>query len=230
MVSGRKPRTAVQALLAVSLASPLLVLVAALATRTGLLNPGIGYDLVALKVGWWLALAGTVSAVVALGLALRDRRRRGALAIAAALAGFGTLGFYVWQTGRLSAGPPEDVSTNMADIPGFGDMPRGPGGQGPSSIVGAEACPGALPAMTQIAPESAAWALQQAGFSVRGAGVARATGTHQGFWFGFRHDAVIRIRPGRTDVRVAARDGRPHAGAACRMATRISEALRSGGR
>jgi hypothetical protein len=226
MVSGRKPRTAVQALLAVSLAAPLLVLISALGTRTGLMPPEIGYDLLTLKVGWWLAFVGAAAGVSAGFLALRDMRRTGVLAVVAVLAGLGTLGVYVWQTSRLAAAPSEDVSTNLADLPRVGD-PRG-AGQGPASIVGVEACPGALPAMTQIAPESAAWALQQAGFSVRRAGVARADGVQQGFWFGFRHDAVIRIRPGRTDIRVAARDGRSHAGAACRMATRISEALRSG--
>jgi hypothetical protein len=227
MNRGSRPRTAVQALLALSLAAPLLVLAAALATRTGLLAPEIGYDLLALRVGWWLAIAGAVAGVTAFGLALRDARRRMVLAAIALAAGAGTLGAYVWQNNRLAAAPPEDVSTNLADIPGFGDISRGPTGQGPGSIVGIEACPGALPAMTQVAPESAAWALQQAGLTLRRAGVARADGTHRGFWFGFHHDAVIRIRPGRTDVRVAARDGRSHGGEACRLATRISEALRS---
>lgn len=227
MTGGRRPRTAVQALLAVSLLAPLLVLVAALGTRMGLMPPEIGYDLLTRKVGWWLAFVGAAAGVLAAVLAFRDVRRRGWLAAIALLAGLGTLGVYLWQTSRITAAPPEDVSTHLADIPGFGDMPRGGPAQGPASIVGAESCPGALPVMTQIAPESAAWALQQAGFSVRGAGVARADGTHQGFWFGFRHDAVIRIRPGRTDIRVASRDDRSHAGAACHLATRISEALRS---
>ena len=72
------------------------------------------------------------------------------------------------------------------------------------------------------------WALEQAGFRAHGAGVQRADGTHTGFWFGVTHDAVIRIRPGRTDIRVAARDPLPHGGEACRLATRISEALRTG--
>jgi hypothetical protein len=93
--------------------------------------------------------------------------------------------------------------------------------------VGVEACPGALPVMRQIAPASAIQALEQAGFTLRGAGVARADGSREGFWFGVDHDAVIRIRPGRTDIRVAARDHRPHGGEACRMASRISEALRT---
>ena len=83
--------------------------------------------------------------------------------------------------------------------------------------------------MTQVAPASAVWALQEAGFSVQGrVNVGRAAGSHRGFWFGTVHDAVIRIRPGRTDVRVAARDDRAHGGEACRLATRISTALRGG--
>ena len=81
--------------------------------------------------------------------------------------------------------------------------------------------------MKQVAPQVAGWALQEAGFTVLGSGVARADGERDGFWFGFGHDAVIRIRPGRTDIRVAARDDRPHAGEACRLATRISELLHS---
>jgi hypothetical protein len=78
----------------------------------------------------------------------------------------------------------------------------------------------------QIAPTAAIYALEQAGFTLRGAGVGRADGSREGFWFGFDHDAVIRIRPGRTDIRVAARDHRAHGGEACRMATAISEAMR----
>jgi len=83
--------------------------------------------------------------------------------------------------------------------------------------------------MRQIAPTAAIYALEQAGFTLRGAGVGRADGSRKGFWFGVDHDAVIRIRPGRTDIRVAARDHRPHGGEACRMATAISETLRSAG-
>ena len=184
----------VQALAALSVAAPVLVLVAALGTRLGAWPVGIGYDLLTLQVGWFL-----------------------------------TLGGFIWQKGRLAAGPVENVSTNLAEVPGFGDLGDERGGQGPGPVVGAEACPGALPVMRQIAPTAAIYALEQAGFTLRGAGVARADGSREGFWFGFDHDAVIRIRPGRTDIRVAARDHRPHGGEACRMATAISETLRAAG-
>ena len=219
----------VQALAALSVAAPVLVLVAALGTRLGAWPVGIGYDLLTLQVGWFLSFVGAAAALAGLVLAFGNFRKLGLLATAAGLIAGATLGGFIWQKGRLAAGPVENVSTNLAEVPGFGDLGDERGGQGPGPVVGAEACPGALPVMRQIAPKAAIYALEQAGFTLRGAGVARADGSREGFWFGFDHDAVIRIRPGRTDIRVAARDHRPHGGEACRMATAISETLRAAG-
>lgn len=224
MASGRKGQ-GVAVLLALSLVAPLTVLVAALGTRAGGLSPETGYDLLTMKIGWWLAIAGAAAALGALVLALRDVRRLGLMALAALVAGGGTLGAYVWQNSRQAGAPSEDISTDLAEIPGFGDLGDERGNQGPRVTAGVESCPGALPVMKQIAPESAIWALEKAGFTLRGAGVARADGTREGFWFGFDHDAVIRIRPGRTDIRVAARDARSHGGDACRLVSSISAAL-----
>ena len=219
----------VQALAALSVAAPVLVLVAALGTRLGAWPVGIGYDLLTLQVGWFLSFVGAAAALAGLVLAFGNFRKLGLLATAAGLIAGATLGGFIWQKGRLAAGPVENVSTDLTEVPGFGDLGDERGGQGPGPVVGAEACPGALPVMRQIAPTAAIYALEQAGFTLRGAGVARADGSREGFWFGFDHDAVIRIRPGRTDIRVAARDHRPHGGEACRMATAISETLRAAG-
>jgi hypothetical protein len=219
----------VQALAALSVAAPVLVLVAALGTRLGAWPVGIGYDLLTLQVGWFLSFVGAAAALAGLVFAFGNFRKLGLLATAAGLIAGATLGGFIWQKGRLSAGPVENVSTDLTEVPGFGDLGDERGGQGPGPAVGAEACPGALPVMRQIAPTAAIYALEQAGFTLRGAGVARADGSREGFWFGFDHDAVIRIRPGRTDIRVAARDHRPHGGEACRMATAISETLRAAG-
>lgn len=219
----------VQALALLALAAPLLVLVAALGTRVGAWPVEIGYDLLTMRAAWFLSFLGAAGALGGLVLSLGNFRRLGLLAIAAVLIAGATLGGFIWQKARLSAGPAENVSTDLAEVPGFGDLGDERGGQGPVTAVGAEACPGALPVMRQIAPTAAIYALEQAGFTLRGAGVARADGSREGFWFGFDHDAVIRIRPGRTDVRVAARDHRPHGGEACRMATAISETLRAAG-
>jgi hypothetical protein len=224
---GAKGQGAVQGLTMLALASPMLVLVAALGTRGGGWSPEIGYDLLTMRVAWWLSFAGVLAALGAVVLARRDFRRSAPWALAAVVAAAATLGGFIWQKTQLAAGPVENVSTDLVEVPGFGDLRAQRTGPGPGPAVGVEACPGALPVMQQIAPGSAIWALERAGFTVRGAGVARADGSREGFWFGVDHDAVIRIRPGRTDIRVAARDHRPHGGEACRMASRISEALRT---
>ena len=219
----------IQALALLAVAAPVLVLVAALGTRVGAWPVEVGYDLLTMRVGWFAAFFGAAAALGALALSLGNFRRSGVLALAAVLVAGATLGGFIWQKARFSAGPVENVSTDLTEVPGFGDLGDQRGGQGPGPAVGVEVCPGALPVMRQIAPTAAIYALEQAGFTLRGAGVGRADGSQEGFWFGFDHDAVIRIRPGRTDIRVAARDHRPHGGEACRMTTAISETLRSAG-
>jgi hypothetical protein len=213
--------------MALVLAAPLLVFAAALGTRTGQWSYDTGHDLLAMRIGPVVAGIGALAALALLVLALR-RRASWVAALVAVAVSAATVGAYVWQGQRIASAPADDISTDLAEIPGFGALDARRGGGGPERTGGVEACPGARPAMTQVAPQSAAWALQEAGFSLQGGvSVGRAAGSHQGFWFGTKHDAVIRIRPGRTDVRVAARDGRPHGGEACRLATRVSENLRS---
>lgn len=213
-------------LAAVVVLAPLFVLVAALGTRTGLWSYEVGHDLLAMRIGVALAAFGAVAAVALLVSALR-RRAPLWLAGLAVLISAGTVGVYALQTSRAASGAPEDISTDMAEVPGFGALGARRGGRGPARTAGVEACPGAVPATTQVPPGSAAWALQESGFVLDGSvSVGRAAGTRRGFWFGVTHDAVVRIRPGRTDVRVAARDGRPHGGEACRLATEISRRLR----
>lgn len=219
----------VQALAALAVAAPLLILVAALGTRVGAWSVETGYDLLTMRAAWFLSFIGAAAALGALALSFRSFGKLGGLAVAAVLVAGATLGGFVWQKGRIAAGPVENVSTDLVEVPGFGDLGDVRRGRGPGPAVGPEACPGALPAMRQIAPTAAIYALEQAGFTLRGAGVGRADGSREGFWFGVDHDAVIRIRPGRTDIRVAARDHRGHGGEACRMATAISETLRAAG-
>ncbi len=219
----------VQALALLSVAAPLLVMVAALGTRAGAWPVEVGYDLLTLRAGWYLAFFSAAAALAALALSFGNFRKLGLPAVVAGLIAGATLGGFFWQKARFEAGPVENISTDLVELPGFGDLGDERGGRGPGPAAGAEACPGALPVMRQIAPTAAIDALEQAGFTLRGAGVARADGSHEGFWFGVDHDAVVRIRPGRTDIRVAARDHRPHGGEACRMATAISRTLRASG-
>jgi hypothetical protein len=213
-------------LAALALAAPLLVFVAALGARTGQWSYAFGHDLLAMRVGPGLAGLGALAALALLIMALR-RRATLWLALAAVAVSAATIGVYAGQARGAASAPPNDISTDRAEIPGFGELDARRGRAGPLRTAGVEACPGAAPAMTQVAPESAVWALQESGFSLQGrASVGRTAGSRRGFWFGTVHDAVIRIRPGRTDVRVAARDGRRDGGEACRLASRISAALR----
>lgn len=217
-------RGAVEALAMFAAVPVVLVVASAFAVRTRLLPVSIGYDLLTLQVAWWLSFLAAAAGLLALILALRNFGKLGLVGVLALVVGAGSLAGFGWQKARLLSGPGENVSTDLDEVPGFGSMRSDTGG-GPA--MGADACPGALPVMKQVAPPVAGWALEQAGFQVRGTGVGRADGSRDSFFFGFTHDAVIRIRPGRTDVRVTARDGRPHGGEACRLATRISEALRT---
>lgn len=217
------------ALAFLAVAAPMLVLVAALGTRVEAWPVEVGYDLLTMQAGWYLSFVGMAAALGGLALSLGNFRTLGPVAVAAVLVAGATLGGFIWQKARLADGPVENVSTDLVEIPGFGRLGGERGGSGPGPAVGAEACPGALPVMKQVAPPVAGRALEAAGFTVRGEGVGRADGAREGFWFGFGHDAVVRIRPGRTDIRVAARDHRPHGGEACRLATVISESLRAAG-
>src|SRR5690606_2126175 len=85
----------------------------------------------------------------------------------------------------------------------------------------AQAGAGLEPASTQVAPETAAWALEKAGFTVFGTSPFRVDGRQQSAWFGVTHDVTVRIRPGRTDVRVAGRDSLKIGDEACRLAKAV---------
>ncbi|MDQ3126258.1 MAG: DUF1499 domain-containing protein, partial [Pseudomonadota bacterium] len=165
-MAGRTPGAGrVQALAVLAVAAPVLVLVAALGTRVGAWPVEIGYDLLTMRVGWFLAFVSAAAAVGALVLSFGNFRKSGLLALAAVLVAGATLGGFIWQKARLSAGPVENVSTDLAEVPGFGDLGDERSGQGPGPAVGAEACAGALPVMRQIAPTAAIYALEQAGFT-----------------------------------------------------------------
>ena len=156
----------VQGLVLLAIAAPLLVLVAALGTRVGAWPVEVGYDLLALRVAWYLSFLGAAAAVGALVLSFANFRKLGALALFAVLAAGVTLGGFVWQKARLAAGPVENISTDLVEVPGFGDLGEQRGGRGPGRAVGTEACPGAKPVMRQIAPTAAIYALEEAGFTL----------------------------------------------------------------
>ncbi|MDP2763989.1 MAG: hypothetical protein Q8O54_04035, partial [Brevundimonas sp.] len=152
MARGTPGAGRVQTLALLAIVAPMLVLAAALLTRAGAWPVEVGYDLLTMRVGWFLSFLGVAAALGALVLSFRNFRKLGPLALVAVLVAGGTLGGFLWHKARLAAGPTEHVSTDLTEIPGFGDRLAGPDGRGPGPAVGAEACPGAQPVMRQVSP------------------------------------------------------------------------------
>lgn len=219
----RKPVPAVLPWLAALAAAPGVLIVAAIAaTRFGGLDLSISYDLLTWTVARGLAWIGLVGALVAVVLALRDLKGRGVYAAIALILSGVTVGGFLWQQNQLSKDTPRDVSTNVEEPPAFAqlaDLHRH------STFTDPAACPAARLIPSQVLAQQASSALVDAGFPVTRATTFQVEGVHEGAWFGFAYDAVIRIRPGRTDIRVVARDPRPDGGATCRLTAKIVEAL-----
>ena len=207
----------------VAFLAPLLVLVAVFGTRFGLWSAGFGLEVLTLKVGRILAFAGLAAALIAVLIAFKDMRRRGLYAAVALVVAGATIALFLIQGPRFAVPADNDVTSDVAEAPAFSRAVvamRG-GGQRAASV----ACPGLVAVPRQVAPETAAAALEAAGFTVRGAAPFRADGARQGFWFGLTYDAAIRIRPGRTDVRVAQREGVQVGDEACRLARAVTDGL-----
>ena len=205
-------------------AAPLLVLVAVFGTRFGLWDAGFGLEVLTLKIGRMLAFAGLAAALVAVLIAFKDLRRRGAYAAVSLVVAGAAVALFAVQGQRFAVPTANDVTTDPAEAPAFSRAVlalRGGEGEGGASV----ACPDLVSVPRQVAPETAAAALEAAGFTVRGAAPFRADGAKEGFWFGLTYDAAIRIRPGRTDVRVAQREGVKVGDEACRLARAVTAGL-----
>ncbi|VXB38213.1 DUF1499 domain-containing protein [Brevundimonas sp. G8] len=216
----RKPVPAVLPWLTALAAAPAVLIVAAIAaTRFGGVDLSVSYDLLTWTVARILAWVGLAGALAAAVLALRDLKGRGLYALAALVLAGATVAGFVWRQSQDAAPNPRDVTTNVAEPPAFSRVAALHAGST------AETCPdlGAVP--TQVLAQQATSALVDAGFVVTRATTFQVEAVHEGAWFGFVSDAVVRIRPGRTDIRVAARDGRPDGGATCRLAAKIAQNL-----
>jgi hypothetical protein len=220
-------------LLALTLLSPAVAFVAVAGIKLGVWDWTVGYSLLAMRVGLAFAALGVVAALGGVVMALGEKKAW-PFALIGLVAGAVTAtiyGLHIASHGLPAAGPAllADVTTNPAEPPVFSGTlaDQRSAANAPTLTNGAFGPCEAATVPTQVAPSVAAYALQQAGFTVLGSGVGRADGTRTGFWFGFTHDAVIRIRPGQTDVRVAAREARPGGGEACRLLQTIVSNLQA---
>lgn len=218
----RKPVPAILPWLTALAAAPFVLVVAAVtATRFGGLDLAIGYDLLTWTVARILAWVGLAAALTATVLALRDLKGRGLYALVALVLSGATVAGFVLRQGQDATPHPRDVSTNLDEPPG---LPRAASVRSGSP----QACDGVDAIPTQVLAQQATSALVDAGFVVTRATTFQVEAVHAGAWFGFATDAVVRIRPGRTDIRVAARGSRPDGGATCRLAAKITRNLEAG--
>lgn len=229
MARGGNTLTTAAWLIAGTLAGGATVFVAALGTRAGLWDAEFGVRTLTFAVAPLLTLAGVACALVLAIWSVRRPKSLGLVAVLALLAAGGTaagLGLK-WQAYRSPT--PWDVTSDPEDPPGFSRLLAqrrvAAGAARAVSPAGPQACRGAVSTPSQLSPEAAAGALEAAGFTVIGSAAFRAEGERRGFWFGLTHDAVVRIRPGRTDVRVTARSDLPQGGETCRLAAALARAI-----
>lgn len=216
----RKPVPAVLPWLTALAAAPVVLIVAAIAaTRFGGVDLSVSYDLLTWTVARILAWISLAGGLVAMVLALRDIRGRGLYALAALVLAGVTVAGFVERQARDAVPTPRDVTTNITEPPAFSRAAGEHRGSTPA------ACDAVVAIPSQVLAQQATSALVDAGFVVTRATTFEVEAVHEGAWFGFVNDAVVRIRPGRTDIRVAARDARPDGGATCRLAARIAEKL-----
>jgi hypothetical protein len=205
--------------------APLAAFLALLGYKFNLWPVTVALDLLTLKIALGLAVPGVVGAVYAATAGLAERRYAGSLGLAAVLLSAATLAGFGWHFVQVrQAVSASDVSTNAADAPYFPEWVMAERARGTAAPVPARADAGGcevsfLP--TQVAPGVVAYSLDKAGFDVPAVGVGGGSGTWISFWYNRPYDAVVRVRPGRTDVRVAARDRKHDWGQSCRLARRI---------
>lgn len=218
-----KPVPAILPVLAVFAGVPLVLLVAAIAaTRFGGVELALTYDLVTWQILRWLSWAALAGAVLACIIALRDLKGRWIYALTAlVLAGATVVGF---EANNLRLGQPsaQDITSNPEEPPviaGVKSTPAGP-----------EACSAIHSIPTQMRADQVTSAMVDAGIHVTRATPFSARGTYTSPWFAFRHDVMVRIRPGRTDVRITALEAQPNGGDTCALAAKFMKALEANNR
>ena len=223
-----------------ALGAAALLPIGALGSRAGLW--GIGTGIQFLQVGGWLAVAVAASAVAAVIVAWRRRLpdlRAVAVGLVISLLAVG----YVMQLQQSFASTPpiHNISTDTEDPPQFievvalrGDASN-PLDFDAATIAPLQAefypwvAPLTMPATPEAAFAKALAALKGMGLEVVAEhpqqGLIEATATT--FWFGFKDDVAVRVRPhaqgAQIDVRSISRVGRSDGGV---NAKRIGEILR----
>ena len=238
--------------LVLALVAGALVLGAALGYRTGALELGASFSVLR-----WGARAGVAAVAVGLGgLVLTVVRGRGeplddlapGLAAGVLAIAIGAVSYAIpsGQQSLARAVPPiHDITTDLEDPPAFVDvLPLRAGAPNPAEYdpevaqQQREGYPDLRPIILDVPPdaafERALSAVHALGWELvaddTGAGRIEATDTT--FWYGFKDDVVVRIRPdgggSRIDVRSKSRVGRSDVGANAARIRAYAEQLGGG--
>ena len=230
-----------RAVLLGAVAATALLPIGALGSRLGLW--GIGTGIQFLRVGGWLAVIVALIAIVAVAVAWRRRQpkdlRASTVGLVICLLAAGYVGQLQYSFATVP--PIHHVSTDTEDPPPFIEV-VGLRGTGSNSLdfdaettapLQAEFFPWVVPLTMPAQPEAAfakaLAALQGMGLEIVAEhpqqGLIEATATT--FWFGFKDDVAVRVRPhpqgAQVDVRSISRVGRSDGGV---NAKRIGEILR----
>jgi uncharacterized protein (DUF1499 family) len=219
---------------------------AGMAYRLGL-APLPGALLQGMRWAAYLGIAAVVVSTIAMLLAYRRGVRR-AVALAAAGFALGAMAVGIplgWQRTARSVPPIHDITTDTADPPTFESVvplrASAPNTLDYDPQVGAQqrqAYPDVVPVTLQLAPDAAfefaLAAARDAGWEIVDADedAGRIEATDTTFWFGFKDDVVIRLRPSgegtRVDVRSVSRVGRSDVGTNARRIREYLESLQKG--
>lgn len=245
---GARPRLPVRAMkisrlpLLVALIALLLLLFAGPGTRAGLWEYGTGFLLMR-----WAFFAGAGAAVLALVFLVIPRTRRNAASTLVLALVVGSVAAWIpWNGLQTVRSLPfiHDITTDTENPPAFvavlplradaANPPEYPGEE--VAQLQREAYPDVQPLLTTLTPAEAFDRAEQVArvlgweivVTVPQEGRIEATDTT--FWFGFKDDVVIRVRPNadgsRVDIRSKSRVGRSDVGA---NAARIREFMASFG-
>lgn len=228
----------------VALVTPLFLLGVMMATNLGYLGYDLGFKVLTLGFAPKLAVGAMAVAGLSLLISLfMAPRRCGLWAFSAVVITAGVLGGFWWYQQALRAHPPiGDVATDWdrpvtfssklieargVDARPIEDLPRVPrndsmewGGKTVAEI-NAMTCPGARPVTKRegVTADRIVAMLKADDFVVTGRSDWRVEATYQDPFYGFKSDVVIRLDPGRIDIRSVGRYPMPDLGENCRRVT-----------
>lgn len=227
------------------IAVPLWFLIAALGTKFGVLDWKFGFGKMVFKWGAPVMLAGLVIGVLALTAAFIKPRKGGGFVLALATLAIPVAGIAMAGATKTKAeGLPfiHDISTDIVDAPLFGpvimtqrdamdgansaqyDGKTDSKGSALVSVLQGQGYPDIRPIVSADAPalayEKSLDAAKTLGWTIADARIADGIieATDETFWFGFKDDVIIRIRPDASggsliDVRSLSRVGGSDLGA-----------------